>query len=170
MKTRRLIASVWPLFIFLILPGIAFAEGALTVKGIGPRAGMGINPDQFVFGAQAVMGRMLKIANLASSIDVGFGNNVTDVTFNADLQLTLLRPPKSTTSFYGFAGPTIAYFDPDKGDSDTEIGLSVGGGLKIPMGTSNLYNLEARIGIGDVPDFKLLLGIYFGGAPKKEKS
>lgn len=167
---ERLVILSITAVIILTIPGLAAAEGLMSVKGIGPRLGLGINPDQFVVGVQASMGQIFKIARLAPSIDVGFGDHVTDVTFNADLQLTLLKPPKSTTSFYGLVGPTLIYLDPDFGDSNTEIGISIGGGLKIPMGESSLYNLEARVGLGDIPDFKLMLGVYFGGASKKDKS
>ena len=145
----------------LTLPGMA-AAGALSVAGIGPRVGLGINPDQFIVGGQVVMDRVAEAVNLAASIDAGFGDHVTDFAFNADMQIRLPRLPKSNVTLYGLAGPTIVYYDPEFGDGDTELGFSIGGGLKIPMGGGSSYNLEARGGLGDIPDFKLLLGIYIG--------
>jgi hypothetical protein len=64
--------------------------------------------------------------------------------------------------FYIGAGPTIAIIDPEFGDGDTEIGLSLLGGFKIAAGNNNFYNVSARFGIGDIPDFKILFGYMFG--------
>ena len=171
MSKNRLFTTLLLGFLIVSLPAMLMAgnndNDALSIKGIGPRIGLGVDPDQFIFGGQAIMGPMFKIARLAPSIDVGFGDDVTVATFNADLQITLLKPPQSTVAFYGLVGPTLSYFDIKEGDSDTEVGVSIGGGIKMPMGTSNLYNLEARIGLGDIPDVKIMFGVYFGAAKKK---
>lgn len=167
MRIKRLMTMLFLSVFVVSLPVLTAAEGAMSVKGFGPRLGYGVNPDQFLIGGQAIMGKMFKIARLAPSIDAGFGDHATVVTFNADLQLNLFQPPGSNVKFYGLLGPTLAYIDPEAGNSDTEVGITIGGGIKMPMGSSNMYNLEARIGTGDIPDFKLMLGIYFGGASNK---
>jgi hypothetical protein len=130
--------------------------------GVGVRAGFGLQPDQFVAGVQAVMGKIANVVRFAPSADVGFGDNVTVLTLNPDFRLAF-SPPKSDAIFYGQVGPTIALIDPKHGDGDTEIGLTLSGGLNFPMGTGNLYTLEARIGIGDIPDIRVLFGLQFGG-------
>jgi hypothetical protein len=136
--------------------------------GVGLRAGFGIDPDQFVAGGQMVFGNPLKIARFAPSADIGFGDEITIVSFNGDLRL-LFSPPGSRAIVYGQVGPTIAILNPKNGDSDTEIGLTLSAGLKIPMGQRNFYTLEGRIGFGDIPDFRVLLGLQFGGS-KPESS
>ena len=143
-------------------PSFAFAGENSHGVGIGIRAGFGLQPDQFVAGAQAVMGKIAKVARFAPSADVGVGNDATVLTLNPDIRFAF-SPPKSDALFYGQLGPTIAFIDPKHGDGDSEIGLTLSGGLAFPMGTSNLYTLEVRFGIGDIPDLRMLFGIQFGG-------
>lgn len=150
------------LVLIFAFSGTSATAGDQPGNSYGVRAGLGINPDQFVFGAQSVMGRVMKVARFAPSADIGVGNDVTVLTFNPDIRL-LFSPPRSNSTFYGQVGPTIAVFDPKEGKGDTEIGLTLSVGLKLPMGNSGFYNLEGRFGIGDVPDARILFGILFGG-------
>lgn len=143
----------------LIAPAAAADEAKM---GLGLRPlGFSINPDQYVLGAQAVLGTYYR-GRFAPSVDFGFGDNVTVITGNFDLKIDLFSPPKSESVFYVGAGPTLSYISPDVGESDTEIGLSLLGGVKLGMSEKNYYNIEARFGIGDIPDFKLLAGVMFG--------
>ncbi|MGW8266331.1 MAG: outer membrane protein [Longimicrobiales bacterium] len=68
---------------------------------------------------------------------------------------------------YVLAGLAIGHFSWDYdfpgGDgsvSDTEIGLRIGGGLKVPFGRAIPF-AELGLGIGDIPDFSLRLGATF---------
>ncbi|MBD3403275.1 hypothetical protein GF420_10305 [candidate division GN15 bacterium] len=149
-----------------ILTVLALAGNGLTqpygpTNSFGVRAGFGIDPDQFVFGGQAVLGQVLKVARFSPSVDVGFGDDLTTVVGNVDLRVHL-SPPRAAAGLYVGGGPSLAWIDPDIGDSDTEIGFSAAGGLMAAMGQSNMYTLEARVGLGDVPDFRLTVGILFG--------
>lgn len=130
--------------------------------GFGVRGGYSSNPDQLVFGAQAMFGQFLKVTRFVPSFDFGTGDDITTYAFNGDFRLTL-KIPNSSLTLYGEAGPTLIYWDTDKGGSDTEVGGTLTGGIAFPMGGTGQYNLEARFGIGDVPDFKIMLGIMFGG-------
>ncbi len=133
----------------------------------GARAGFGLDPDQFVIGAQSVVGK-LGAVDVAPSIDFGFGDDLSTIVINADLHYRLTTLPNSATRVYVGAGPAFGFYSindvPDGVDgSTTEIGLTLMGGLMIPMGTSNVYNAELRFGIGDTPEIRILLGILFGG-------
>lgn len=130
-------------------------------SSIGLRTGFSVSPDQFSIGVQARLGEF-SIGRFAPSVDFGFGDNVTLTTFNFDVQADLLSLPGTGTSFYGGAGPTISIIDPERGKSDTEIGLSFVGGVKVPFSPASYYNVEARLGVGDIPDFKLLIGAMIG--------
>lgn len=144
----------------LIISGPAMA-GGIFGYGFGVKAGFGVDPDQFVVGVQSVMGKFMKIARFAPSIDFGKGDNLTVWTLNPDIRLRI-SPPGSSMHIYGQAGPTVAIIDPKAGDSDTEIGLTVSGGLQMPLGPKSYYSLEGRFGFGDIPDFRFLVGIHFG--------
>ena len=160
--------SIWVSVFVMALVAVS-VSGSQAASGVnfGLRTGMSVNPDQFVVGAQAILGRTLKVARFAPSVDAGFGDDLTTVLVNGDVRISLLTLPRAGTSLYGAVGPTLAMYDSDKGGSDTEIGLTLTAGLRLPMGSSNAYNLEARFGVGDVPDFRLLFGIMFGSAKKE---
>jgi len=144
----------------LLVVGVSGVQ-AVSGMNFGVRAGLGLNPDQFVIGGQAILGRALKITRFAPSIDAGFGDDLTTVLFNGDFRVSLLTLPRTGVSVYAAAGPTLAMYDSDKGGSDNEIGLTLSGGLRLPMSTLNAYNIEGRFGFGDIPDFRLLFGIMF---------
>jgi len=131
----------------------------------GLRTGLGLNPDQFVIGLQGAYGSAVGPFQFAPSFDLGFGDNMTTYILNGDLRLPISLP-KSNSRVYIGAGPTIAVYDTKFAGSDTEIGLSLLGGIMLPMGSVNAYNLELRLGIGDIPDVRILLGIMFGGGKR----
>ena len=78
--------------------------------GFGLRAGMGLDPDQFVVGAQFSMGKSIGIFRFVPSVDVGFGSNLTVFNLNADFLLRLLIRD-TPLELYGGAGPTLVFWD-----------------------------------------------------------
>jgi len=128
----------------------------------GIRAGYGMDPDQFVIGAQTDLGTIYGKVHFVPSIDAGFGDHVTTFTFNGDINV-FVPLPKSLSSLYGIAGPAISIWTPEEGEGDTEIGLTLGLGARMALGESGWYNIEARFGIGDIPEVRILLGVLFGG-------
>jgi len=133
-----------------------------TQRCYGVRAGYGRKPDQFVIGVQADLGRVHRWIHFVPSIDAGFGDEMTTITFNGDLK-AYLPLPKSSASLYALGGPALTIWSPKDGDGDTEIGAYLGAGARMALGESGWYNLEARFGLGDVPDLRILLGVLFGG-------
>nr|MBN2276617.1 hypothetical protein [candidate division Zixibacteria bacterium] len=163
MKRLILLSTLFCLAILTALPVYAGDNDGAPPKSFGPRLGYSVNPDQFVIGFQAELGPVVESARMAPSFDLGFGDDITTFTLNGDIRLTILKPPKSNTAFYVALGPTLLFWDYKGGDSDLEIGLTATAGIKFPMGQSAFYNLEGRFGIGDVPDFRIMAGILFGG-------
>lgn len=135
-------------------------------KGFGLRTGYGTDPDQFVIGAQAVLGKTFGFMRFAPSIDAGFGDDVSSYLFNADFRLLSFSTPGSPAGLYAGTGVSIAVYDFSNDGSDTEVGLNMIGGLTFPMGQTNEYNLEVRFGIGDTPELRVLFGIMFGSRSK----
>lgn len=157
-----------PVAIFLFIAP-AQADMRDLKSGIGIRAGYSVNPDQFVIGGQAIMGALKGRVDFSPSLDYGTGDNLSLIAANIDGSLNLVSPPGAKFLFYVGGGPTLVFYDPDNGESDTEIGLTLLGGVKIAAGEKNFYNLVARFGIGDVPDFKILFGYMFGFGKKSGK-
>ena len=149
-------AVILLLILFALLPSSASAGAA-----IGPRAGYDFDSDDFVLGAEAELGHVFQNFRFAPSLDFELGDN-TITALNADFRLYLFHLPETGLRFYGSAGPTLLFDFPGKGDRETELGLSLVAGMKIPMKKQNRYNLEMRFGIGDIPDLKLMFSVLFG--------
>ena len=145
----------------IAVASVAFA-GDEPGRAYGIRIGLGLNPDQVVAGFQADFGKVYRNVRFVPSIDAGLGDHLKNIGFNGDLKM-FLPLPKAEAAIYVLAGPTIEIWSPDEGEGDTEIGVYLGSGIRMGMGEKGWYNLEARFGIGDVPEIRILLGILFGG-------
>jgi hypothetical protein len=121
--------------------------------GFGLKAGFGLSPTQFVLGGQVSLGKSLGIFRVIPNAHVGIGDNTTfDV--NVDF-LARFIAQDSNFGFYGGASPTLVFGD------NTNFGGNVVVGLQLPLIPNQATNLEARIGLGKVPDFRLLFAIIF---------
>ena len=157
MRRIRMLASTSALLVALATtPALAQqsepAAPAASSLGFGLKAGLGLNPYQFVIGAQYSLGKSLGIFRLVPNIHVGFGD-VTTVDFNVDF-LARLVTKDSGFGFYGGAAPTFV-----TGDGYSEFGITLVGGVQVPIVKNKATNIEARFGLGDIPDFRLLLSL-----------
>jgi hypothetical protein len=137
------------------------AESRAAGLGFGLRAGFGLDPDQGVVGVQMTFPKLVKPLVFAPSFDIGFGDNVTTYSLNADFRFLNIKLSGSATGIYLAAGPTFTNWKPEHGDSDTEVGISLVAGFGLPLKGSSRYNLEGRLGLSDVPDVRVLLGFTF---------
>ena len=154
LRSLRLVAT---LLVAALVPTLAHGQEKSSSSGttgaVGLRAGFSLEPDQFVVGGQVALGKKLGIARIVPSVDVGFGNAITTIAFNADAQFRL-NVEDSKVALYLGAGPTVLYYDPEGGNSAWELGLSLLAGIRLPLGGFPPTSFEARFGVGDIPDFK----------------
>ena len=150
---------------------LALAVATLTFTGaslasaqnneIGPRVGLGINPDQFVIGGQ--MNFPLEPHGLAISpnVELGVGDHTTTIQLNADLDYHFANAGPNWNPYVG-GGIGIAFFDYDNDGSDTELGVNLLGGLRFRQKNGSHLFTELRLGIGDpYPDAKVIVGWNF---------
>ncbi|MFQ5691035.1 MAG: hypothetical protein ACE5HQ_12275 [Gemmatimonadota bacterium] len=166
MSRRRGRSGLWACAVLLavLLPSGSPAaaqqsrNGGESGLGFGLRGGLGIDPDQFVLGAQVSLGKAFQITRFVPSVDVAVGD-VTTTSFNGDF---LLRFVLEDASFgiYAGGGPTLVNFNHEN-DNTWELGLSAVAGTQLPLIPGYATNLEARFGVGDIPDFRLLFAIIF---------
>jgi len=128
---------------------------AQSTPALGFRAGVSRSPDHTYLGLQGEFGLGLGGARLAPSLDWGLGDHTVTI-LNADLRWYLLPLPETGLRIYGAAGPGLVL------DPGTELGFNLSVGLHIPMKSGRRYNVEARFGFGDVPDFKIGASLLFG--------
>jgi len=151
MKTRWAVLAGIALFAVALVPVPAAASG-----DIGLRTGFSLSPDDFVIGGHYRTPPIADQLYFVPSAEVGFGD-VTMVAFNADLHYVI--DVKSKLDPYVGAGMTINWFDADgPGNSDTEVGGGIIGGLLLGETSHGRLFLEVKLGLGDVPDAKFLVG------------
>jgi hypothetical protein len=133
--------------ISLCLVGAGVSPG---FAAIGLQAGASINPDDFIVGLH-LKKALAESLIFVPSVEAGFGD-ATMVAGNADLHYNFQT--KSKLAPYLGGGLTLNWFDFD-GGSETDFGGSILGGIQL---SKTLY-FETKVGLGDVPDWKLVLGL-----------
>jgi hypothetical protein len=140
----------------------------LGVRSYGLRGGINMNPDQFNFGAHLDAGRLTERIRFQPSFELGMGNGVFLLANNFDAHYLF-----NTGNWRPYAGGGLGINVIDvsngmgSGDGlDIEPILNLVGGVEwgAPRGGSRAlrrYLLEARIGMGDTPELKLVAGLSF---------
>ena len=127
-----------------------------------------MNPDQFNFGAHMDAGRLSSRVRLQPSFELGFGNGVLLAATNFDAHYLFtakrFRP-------YAGGGLGLNFIDVQSGIGrsgglDIEPVLNLVGGAewgapRSGSGAFRRYLMEARVGMGDTPEFKLVAGVNF---------
>jgi len=150
-----------------VLAGVigVFAPPPATAQpgagGIGLRAGVSANPDQFFFGVHYETDPLFDRLRFRPGIEVGFGDNLTLIQINPEF--TYWLPVKSRDwGVYVGGGPAINIYSWDNnghgnGDSDVEPGINFMVGFAHRKG----FFTELKVGAIDSPDFKFAVGYSF---------
>lgn len=141
---KRLMCSAAALLLLAVLSNPALA-------GVGLHAGLSIDPDDFLVGLHFDSHAIDEQVRIVPSVEAGFGD-VTMIAGNLDLHYVFETDSKLAP--YAGGGITLNWFDFDRGSS-TDFGGAILGGIRI---SPKLF-FEAKIGLGDVPDWKLVVGI-----------
>ena len=160
-STTLFLASILALSTSLLTIPSANAQSSaagLGYQSFGVRGGLTLDPDQVHFGVHANLGHFIDQLRFQPSFELGLGNDFTVGAFNIDalyfIEGTDWRP------YFG-GGLGIIMVDISDSDSgfDSDAGLNLVGGIE--FGARFQYMLEARVGVGDLPDFKLTAGFTF---------
>jgi hypothetical protein len=143
-----------------LLPAAALAQGSSTETAIGPRVGVSLTPDQFVFGGQAIVGEIAPNLTFDPSLELGFGDNVTSVAMNFDVHYHFVVQNSKWRPYAG-GGIGVGFFDFDSGGSETDVGANLVVGASAPTKGGNRFFGELRIGLGDLADLKMMVGWNF---------
>jgi len=136
-----------------------WAAADVGYRGWGPRVGLSDDPDQIVGGVHFDLGEFSPHVRLQPSVEVGFGDHVNSLLGNIMVSY-YFQPQKSVTPYAG-GQLTAAFFDPDRGDSETEIGIAAIGGIETRLKGGTRFLAEIQLGFGDIPDVKLMAGWTF---------
>jgi len=135
---------------FSIVTLLLVAAATPAFAGLGLQAGASVNPDDFIFGIRFKSHPLAESIFIVPSVEVGFGD-VTMIAGNLDAHYKFKTSSKYAPYIGG--GITLNWFDFD-GGSDTEFGGSILGGIQL----NDRFFFETKVGLGDVPDWKFLIG------------
>jgi opacity protein-like surface antigen len=148
-----------------IIALLAAAPAAVAKAPLGLHGGFSFDPDQVVIGGHVRASAPYVGWIVQPSFDLGFGDHVTSFIFNGDMLYTFPELQTSEWGFYAGAGLALAFYELDLDgpgdDSRTEVGLNLIAGVTKKLISGNELMGEFRLGVDDIPDVKLLLGITF---------
>jgi hypothetical protein len=139
----RFVTAVWVAACVASLVCLASPASA----GLGLRAGASLSPDDFLVGLQFRSHPIAQDLRIVPSVEAGFGDD-TWIGGNGDLHYVFHS--KSDLRPYAGGGVTLNWFD---STSDLRLGGSLLGGIYV----GKTIVLEAKLGLGDVPDWKFVL-------------
>lgn len=146
---KRLLMSGLALVAFACVSNPAAAD-----SNIGFRTGFSIDPNDFIAGVHFRTDALAEDLYFVPSLEVGFGDD-TMFAFNADLHYVF--ETNSKLHPYAGGGMTVNWFDND-GSGDTEVGGGILGGILLGETKMGPMFFEAKLGLGDVPNAKFLVG------------
>lgn len=140
---------------------LAFGSPGRADAGGGLRAGFSSSPDQFLIGGQLELAPIAHNLYIIPSGELGFGDNLTTVSFNGDLQYRF--DSHSEVRFYAGGGVAVYLANPDGPvGSDTNFGVNALGGIFFNRKSSSPMFVELKAGLADkVPDWKAVFGVNF---------
>jgi len=132
-------------------------------RGIGPRAGFTLNPDQVHFGGHIDFGDLAGNLMMLPNLEVGFGDNLTTIAPTFELDYRFRSDWGAWTPYLG-GGIGPVFYSAKHGGSSSELGiyLQFGIGKGSSGSESGHFFLEGKLGLADAPDAKITVGWTFG--------
>lgn len=146
-----------------VLVPVAAHAGSFTAYG--PHLGFSSTPDQVVLGGHLQWGDVAPQLDFVPSVDLGFGDHATLVSLNGDFHYRI--PTRTQWQPYVGGGVALEFVSVDVGGSgfadanSTFAGGNLIVGADVATKSSSRFFAELKLGIGDVPDFKLMAGWSF---------
>ncbi len=156
-STRRLFGVVAIAAVVLLVG--ASAPAFAQQPGIGLRAGVSADPDQFYFGAHYDTGPLFDKLSFRPNAEIGVGNNNTTVAGNFEF-VYWWKLPRHPWNIYAGGGPAIVYYNHSNPHNEGEGDGSVNPGFNILFGVAHHrgFFAEIKFGLIDSPGFKFGVG------------
>lgn len=132
-------------------------------RGIGPRVGMTVNPDQFHFGGHIDFGDLADNLMMLPNLEVGVGDNATTIAPSFEVDYRFRSDWGVWTPYLG-GGIGPVFYSLKHGDNVSKLGvyMQFGVGKGSSQSKSGHFFVEGKLGLGDAPDFKATVGWTFG--------
>jgi hypothetical protein len=138
-----------------------WAHSAQAQQGVGLRAGVSVDPEQFYFGGHVTTAPVIDRLRFRPNVEIGFSSNNTNIGLNGEFAYFMpLR--RSDANVYLGAGPALNIFS--RGPSGSRS-TSTGPGFNFLVGAEHDrgWFAEAKVGALDSPVFKFAVGYTFRG-------
>ena len=139
------------------------SSSARSLSWWGPRLGFSSNPDQFVIGGQLEFREVAPGLAISPNLEFGIGDDFTWTALNGDLKHHFIVQGANWRPYVG-GGLSVNFwnYNSNFGDaSGTEMGANLIFGAVVPTHSGSRFFTEARVGLGDIPDLKILAGWNF---------
>lgn len=132
-------------------------------RGIGPRLGVTLNPDQFHFGGHIDFGDLAENLMMLPNVEIGLGDNFTTVSPTFELDYRFRSDWGAWTPYLG-GGIGPVFYSAKHGGSSSELALYLQFGIGKGSAGSQAghFFIEGKLGLVDAPDFKATVGWTFG--------
>ncbi len=156
----RATRATWVAILAVLIIGIGSIP-ATAQEAVGVRAGVSVDPDQFVFGGHLETRPLLERLVFRPNAEIGIGDDLVVIALNFEFAFKIDLDDQAWTPYLG-AGPAVNIFDRDD-DRRRRDDTSVEGGFNILLGVEHDGGLftELKIGALDSPDLKFLVGYSF---------
>jgi hypothetical protein len=132
-------------------------------RGVGPRVGFTINPDQIHVGGHIDFGDLAENLMMLPNIEIGFGDNLTTIAPTFELDYRFRDDWGVWTPYLGAGiGPIFYSWDHGGSSSDLAAYMQFGIGKGSVGSQSGHFFIEGKLGLADAPDFKATVGWTFG--------
>lgn len=163
MKKLMLVCGALVILIFGS-SSVSADEISESIWGWGPRVGLSLDPDQVVVGGHVDFGRIAKHVRFQPNAELGIGDDLTIFALNFDANYRFNEKWDSWSPYLGggIGVSFVSYDNEGLGDgSDSDFGASLLGGIERGLKSGNRFFLEAKLGLVDSPDLKLMVGWTF---------
>jgi hypothetical protein len=153
------------LIIVLLCSFTAFGnKRPVGFRGIGPRVGYTINPDQVHFGGHIDFGDLAGNLMMLPNLEVGFGDDLTTIAPTFELDYRFRSDWGAWTPYLGGGMGPVFYSAKHGGGSSSKLGIYLQFGIGRGSSGSNTghFFLEGKLGLADAPDGKVTVGWTFG--------
>jgi hypothetical protein len=141
----------------------ASAAPAAAQGGVGIRAGVSADPNQFFVGMHYETEPLVERLRFRPNIEIGFGDDVTLIAINPEFAYWFPRKGRQQWGVYVGGGPALNIYNfgdgRGRGGDDTDVDP----GLNFLLGVQHRQGFFAEIKVGaiDSPDFKFAVGYVF---------
>jgi hypothetical protein len=143
-------------------PAWGGAGDAIGYRGWGPRVGLSLGPDQFVFGAHMDFGSFAEHFRLQPNVEIGVGDGRPFTAVNVETSYRFANTWGAWSPYAGGGlGIDMVGGEEGRGAAGADLGASAVGGIEEALSNGERFFMETKIGLADAPDIKFMVGWTF---------